>query len=147
MALIRAVTLSPCLNPASSRDSLVITDVISDPHPGGNPDITSPVVISVIFPDNLFLTPASMALPPNFILNTYIFTPMLLSYTLSLKNYCHISARRPLIDAGMKSITVAAIPDSNVISIRFSAGEVNVTSFTISATGLEVMGLGAEGLE
>ncbi|AVP60616.1 hypothetical protein C3B64_00185 [Clostridium botulinum] len=76
MALTKASTLSPSLNPASSRLSLVITDVTTGElvHPSTVIlicAITLSDSISSTFPIILFRTPASINLPPKFIFHYY----------------------------------------------------------------------------
>lgn len=68
-AFTKASTVSPSLKLASCKLSLVITDDINgkSPHPSTViliRDITSLLLISVILPTSLFLTPASMGSPP-----------------------------------------------------------------------------------
>ncbi|MBE6077977.1 hypothetical protein FDC49_14550 [Clostridium sporogenes] len=72
IALTKASTLSPSLNPASSKLSFVITDVTTGEvvHPSTVIlicAITLSAFISSTFPIILFLTPASIIKPPKVI--------------------------------------------------------------------------------
>ncbi|KOR26542.1 membrane protein [Clostridium sp. L74] len=76
MALTNASTLSPSLNPVSSKLSFVITDVTTGEvvHPSTVIlicAITLSAFISSTFPIILFLTPASINKPPKFIFHYY----------------------------------------------------------------------------
>ncbi|MBN3410383.1 hypothetical protein CJF15_14900 [Clostridium botulinum] len=78
IAFTKASTLSPFLNPASSKLSFVITDVTTGEvvHPSTVIlicAITLSTFISSTFPIILFLTPASITKPPKSIFYYYYY--------------------------------------------------------------------------